>query len=518
MGANVLINRRGAPVSLMLAMALVIGACGSREIKGNGESAAAPTTATANPLEGQPTPAAEQAPADGESEPQAAGTTSGAEAPPAPAASGGSSGGAAAPSQASGQKRPGASQAPASPSAPRSAVAAPGRSGQGGSSPVPAPNQPGQPAVPSGKCSKALAPIMIGTVGAQSGVVGQAVGGVARAVQAWAAATNATGGLNCHPVKHLIEDDGSDPNRHKALVQKLVEQDRVVAFVGQNADFSGFSSVDYINQKRVPVIVGDGHQPWAWDSPFFFPPMVGGPEIAAISFGSAALTLKPQGKTKVGMISCVEVPICAMADERAPAAASKYGLQLVYKGRGSITQPDYTSLCLSAQSAGAQILFGVVDGNTMHRIARSCSSVSYKPTYLSPVAGLQDDFRTDPNLDGAVGGFNLTPWFQRDKPAISEYQDALRRFTPDAPITTATVAGWTAAKLFEAAAKNIADPPTNEMVLRGLWSVKNNDLNGLTHPLSYTEGQNAPHVTCYWPVMVQGGKWVSPNKGERTCD
>src|SRR5207249_97425 len=78
-------------------------------------------------------------------------------------------------------------------------------------------------------CSGPKSTITIGTVGTQSGVVGTYFASGVQGVQTWVSAINAAGGLNCHPVKFLVADDGGDPSRNQALVQQFVERDRVLA-------------------------------------------------------------------------------------------------------------------------------------------------------------------------------------------------------------------------------------------------------------------------------------------------
>ena len=511
---------RRSVAAVVAVVALVSAGCGSRDIKGNGDQAAAPVA-------GQPsTPGSDVSAAS----PVPAQSPAGNPAVGAAAPSGGTSAGAPSVSQASGATNGGASPgattpraaAAQTPAVAQSPGAKPGAEPSRSAATAPTPGAPGKPgpapAAPAVPGSTGCSPITIGTVGTFSGVVGQAMAGVGKAVQAWVTATNARGGLSCRQIKYFLEDDGADPNRHRAVVQKFVEERGVIAFVGNNAPFSGFSSIDYINQKKIPVVGGGGVEPWYYGkSPYFFPQASGGDLMTSVAMGSAQILAKPQGKTKVGVIACIETQICGTASDIAPKVAAQYGLEVVYRGRASITQPDYTSICLSAQSAKVEILYTVVDGNTTHRVAKSCSSVGFKPMYLSPLVGIQDDYKSDPNLDGTIGGFNVLPWFYRDSPAIKEYQDTLRQFAPDLPFTTSTIEGWAAAKLFELVAKNLPEPPTSQAILASLWKVKNNDLNGLTLPLTFNEGQTAPEVVCYWPVVVQGGRWSSPTNGQRTC-
>src|SRR5206468_7748556 len=78
----------------------------------------------------------------------------------------------------------------------------------------------------------ARAPIVFGTFGTGSGVIGRAVQPIITADKAWSADVNARGGLAGHPVKLIFGDDGGDPAAALAIAKRMVEQDKVVAFVG----------------------------------------------------------------------------------------------------------------------------------------------------------------------------------------------------------------------------------------------------------------------------------------------
>jgi ABC-type branched-subunit amino acid transport system substrate-binding protein len=346
-----------------------------------------------------------------------------------------------------------------------------------------------------------------------SGFAGEAIGGGPKGVQAWASAVNATGGVKCHPVKYVIADDGGDPNRHQSLVQQLVERDKVIAFVYNAAPLSGYSSVNYINQKRIPVMGNEGGSFWFHDSPFFFPVGIsGGEPFNELFFAAAAKSGSTAGKTKAALISCVEAPVCSGVDKNAEAYAKKYGLNLVYKAQGTMTQPDYTSHCLSAMNAGAEIFIVSMEGNSVHRVARSCDSVGFRPVYDTVVSAIRTDFAQNPSLEGFVGGLHSLGWFVTGNPNIAQFQDALKKFAPGLAPAPATASGWTTAKLFELAAQNIPEQPTSEAILDGLWSVKNNDVGGLTYPLTYNRDQKTPATKCFFTVVVKKGQWTGGDK------
>ena len=367
-------------------------------------------------------------------------------------------------------------------------------------------------------CSGRKSTITIGTVGEQSGVIGNLVANGAKAVQAWVASVNARGGLDCHPVKYLIADDGGDPSRHQALVRQMVEQQGVVAFVHMNAPLAGQAAVGYLTQKGIPVIGSEGGGQWFHESPMYFPQAASGTNVLRVAFASFGTVARQSGKTKLAVISCVEASICSGLNSLAPVEAPKHGMELVYRGQVSLVQPDFTSQCQAAKRAGAELFLIGADTNSAIRLARNCVSVGYAPQYslISSTAGPQ--LRSDPRLDGLAVGMPVIPWMITSNPEVQEFRDAIARFAPGLEPDSTTIPGWVSAKLFERAARDLPDEVTPQAILEGLWSINGEDLGGLTQPLTFRRGQNAPESpVCYYTVVLKDGEYSSPDGGKRTC-
>ena len=98
-----------------------------------------------------------------------------------------------------------------------------------------------------------------------------------------------------------------------------------------------------------------------------------------------------------------------------------------------------------------------------------------------------------------------------------EFHDAIRQYAPDMEDVQAAAVGWAAAKLFETAAAKIGDRPSSAQVLDGLWSIKNDDLGGLTTPLTFVKDQASLRGTCFFPTMVAHGQYTAPDSGKSTC-
>jgi branched-chain amino acid transport system substrate-binding protein len=381
----------------------------------------------------------------------------------------------------------------------------------------PATAGPAAAAAGAAACTKPLTPITIASVGQQSGLIGALTVAGTKGVQAWVAMVNARGGVNCHPVKYLVADDGGDPSRHQSLVQEMVERRGVQAFVYQDAVLTGQASVDYLTRKGIPVVGTENSGEFVYNSPMYFPQASSGNFLLEQPMFAAADTLKAKGLTRVGLLTCLEAAQCGVARSNFDAWSRQAGLTPVYNAQASLATGDFTSNCQGAQAAKVQALVTDLDASSNSRLARSCESIGYKPVLVSNGQAATQNSLADPRLEGFLLGVQVRPPFGGSSPAVDAFNAAMAKYAPGVPVDTNTMVGWVAAKLFEEATTHLSEPPTSASVLAGLWSIKNNDLAGLTYPLTFTKGQNAPKVFCYWLIAIQGGKFVSPNGGKRSC-
>src|SRR5690606_35763156 len=185
---------------------------------------------------------------------------------------------------------------------------------------------------------------------------------------------NAAGGLQCHPIRYVVLDDGGNPSTGLAQVRKLVEEEKAIALVYMDAVISGAGTVNYINQHRIPVIGSEGTSPWFYDSPYFFPQASNGDNYNAGAFGMIKYFAERHGLKKLATVTCVEVALCSGFYSIAPEQAGRRGVEVVYRGQATLVQPDYTSHCLAAKNAGADMLFVGLESNSIDRIVKSCNS------------------------------------------------------------------------------------------------------------------------------------------------
>lgn len=379
----------------------------------------------------------------------------------------------------------------------------------------------GQAAKSAAECPANLETIKVGHVGLFSGVAGPILGSAVTMMAAWAKDVNARGGLACHPVQVLTRDDGGDPGRSAALVKDLAAREKVVAFVG-SLTLAPIGFVKAVEQVEVPAVGGGGGDPRWFASPWLFPDGASRTNqiVGLVKHGV------DRGKTKLGVLYCVEAAACTESiKEIRDTAAKKAGATLVYDAPISVTQPDFTAQCLNARDAGVDQLALGMDGASMARVARSCSSIGYQPL-ISTVSGLLSPSQAkDPTLRsfGIVTAASYAPWTEKDQPGLREYHRVLQRWAPNLPPDGATVLTFVAARLFEKAIEKVADqarggPVGPALIVSGLGKIKNETLGGLTGPVTFTSGQKrAVSTSCVFYQLLDERGWTAPRGSKPVC-
>ena len=368
----------------------------------------------------------------------------------------------------------------------------------------------------SGGTTPKGAPLIIGSVGNYSGIAGASEKDGPKALQIWAAWVNDHGGVNGHPVKVYVVDDGMDPQRYQAAVKDLVENKHVIAFVDNFAPFTIQAGVKYLEQKRVPVIGGDCAE-YVWNqSPMLFPQC---PSYVAGMYDIAHTAAVYGVGKRFGAIICSEAAACTSTKHEwfDHGIAKKAGLDPVFEADVSIGQPDFTAECLQAQRDKVQIMSVVADVGTVSRVVNSCDRQGFHPQYIQASGTMDANLAKLPGMANALVSLNDFPWTVSGNNGINEFLDAYRTYAPNQPLTPNASQGWASAILFQQAAAHVSAHPSSAEILAGLWSMHNNSLGGLAPPLTFAKNKPAPAALCAFVMKVQGGVMKSPYGLKTIC-
>jgi branched-chain amino acid transport system substrate-binding protein len=361
-------------------------------------------------------------------------------------------------------------------------------------------------------------PIKVGFVCSCSGGQADGLGRSKDVAQAWANSVNDAGGINGHPVKLFVEDDGGDAAKAQRAVKTLIEQEKVIAIVGTTSS-AAEQWAKYAADKGVPVIGGNPFlTPASTDANWF--PIGSGVPVEQVGMSKL---VKENGKTKLGEVFCAETPICAQLGGLAKAAAAVVGGLEVQPGKAGVAQPNFNALCLSLKQGGVDALAVAQSGPTVTRVHGDCAKQGYKPVALNYAAGSSPLWLKDPNLNGMLMVASQANYQDDSIPQVKQFNAALDKYYPDLRESaqfglSGSWDTWLGGRLFEAAAKaaKLAPTSTPEDLKTGLYSLKDETLEGATAPLNYVKDQPT-FLTCYFVMGIQDGKYTSPQGTDPKC-
>ncbi|WP_019878129.1 ABC transporter substrate-binding protein [Sporichthya polymorpha] len=379
----------------------------------------------------------------------------------------------------------------------------------------------GTAAVSSATCSGSEAPVVLGQIGSFSGVLGAIFASARTAAAIHVQHINASGGLACHPVTLYAVDDGGDPSRAASHAQALLTTRKAVALVATFAPMSMSGIVPVVERHQVPMIGGDAIDPAWFANPLLFPQGAG---LDALVEGGLRQTVQ-SGKTKLGLLYCVEASLCTSIAKSIPDRAKAVGAEIVYSSAVSLTQTDFTAQCQNAKNAGVESFGMGVDGSAIARVARSCAALGYYPQFASGGGVISPAQSKDPGIrrNTMTTSSGNAPWMLTDTPGLKEYHAALARYAPGTEADGNSLSAWASMKLLEAAVQNLgpgaaAKPLTATDLRTGLGKVKNETLGGLAPPITFSPGQKAaPQIPCvYFELLTEKG-WTAPNGSKAVC-
>lgn len=357
-------------------------------------------------------------------------------------------------------------------------------------------------------------PIKLGFICSCSGPQKAVIAKAQDVARVWANHVNDTGGINGSPVELIIKDDGADPARALQAAKTLVEDDKVIAIVGE-ISLADAAFADYVTSKGIPIVGGGSPEPVFGESPNFY---ASGATLLALVTGTLA---QAEGNEKLGAMYCAESPVCAQLIPLAEGIAKLFDLEVI-PAKVSGTAPNHTAPCLSMKSKGADALYVASNGPVVQSVVADCHQQGYKPVNVAQTSTTTNVMLKDPNLENSkVASSNANP-YDDSLPAVKEFQDALEKYSPGL-LTSDQFAydafyPWLGGKLFEAAAEagNVDAKSTPKDVKKGLYALKDETLGGLSAPLTFTQGK--PFFSpCWFTMTIAGSTLKSENANKPTC-
>jgi branched-chain amino acid transport system substrate-binding protein len=358
-------------------------------------------------------------------------------------------------------------------------------------------------------------PINIGVIGSFTGPQASSSSQGSTVGPAWERYINEQlGGINGHPVKVFVEDDGGDPAKAQAAEKKLVDTDKVLAIVASSDNELSAFDTDAVS-KGVPVVSGAASATDWYTKPGLYVTVTDvlsgltGQVLIAKSFGKA---------TKFADLYCSEVAACGQANAPLQAAAQKAGLGFTSLAVSS-TATSYTAECLKLQQQKvdyAQLNFTTT---AAAKFVQDCQQQGYNPTWGTTAQAV------GPDLLGISDFTAYGPAFAFPSvggtPAVTTFVNAMKRFAKNDNWAEGTGSfTWTGLEAIHQALATAGPTVTAATVGNGLNSFKNESLNGLlANPLTFSAGKAVSFGAhpCSFVIGIKDGKTVAPDGLKTVC-
>jgi branched-chain amino acid transport system substrate-binding protein len=323
-------------------------------------------------------------------------------------------------------------------------------------------------------------------------------------VTAWVKYVNATGGIAGHPVQLFEKDTQSAPAASLTAAETLVQTDHVAVII---SDDSTDESVigPYTKRENVPVI-GVGYSTTTWNAlPNWYTTATSVPVLVTDELAAAEAV----HATGFGVLTCIEDPSCAEVGPLYKQAAA--AVHIPYAGLigASSSAPNYTAQCLQFIQDKASFIQVNLTSAAGVKAGTNCRQQGYDGWFGvgagSVVAANYDDPQL--KLTGALSGF---PWWSTAAP-VAQFRDVMKQYGPGVDYRDDTsTAMWGALQLFKTALAGATGPVSASTVTAAYDEIKNVTLGGLlAQPITFTKGQPAPLVNCFWLYQLQNGVFTS---------
>ena len=333
--------------------------------------------------------------------------------------------------------------------------------------------------------------ITIGNITAINGALGPYAFGVTLpGLQAWVNATNARGGINGRKIVLKTCDDSADGQQNLSCTTKLVTQDHVFAFVGNNSDACA-SSAKYEYQQGVPDVgfpLCNGY--------YMYPNMYSIYGNGYPHNGKLPPTNENQAQVykwahdnrhvSKGAFFFYIIPVSQEAGYFEETGANSVGISTAYEGGGNHegenpADPTFDTDVINMRAAHVDVIFDALDtaGN-----AKLCAAMDRQgftvPVKMSTVEvfGQAVGQWSSPCRDSVYAADASEPYSDTSNPVVAQFRKDFSTYEPHAQLHQWALDGYALGMLFGDAVKSMGASPTRAGFNKWMMSWKQPQAGG----------------------------------------
>jgi len=284
-----------------------------------------------------------------------------------------------------------------------------------------------------------------------SGAAASLYAPIGKAHEAYFKMINEQGGINGRKIRYVQEDDQYDASKTVPLVKKMVEEDKVFAFLGGLGTPNGVAVLDYVTSNKVPHIApSSGSGKWS-------EPVQPGYYAWQLNYKTEADILTKYGvdtlKKKKFAIFYQNDDFGKEGFNEAKAQLAKMGGEVVAEVPYNTSDTDYSAHALKLQQSGAEAVLTWAVPAPFGSLMKEAGKLGFKPTWLN--SAVVNDASVRKLANEEQQGSYFVAWLPNpedpanaDNPAIKDWRENLPKYGPDVPLNNFSLTGWGQARLF----------------------------------------------------------------------
>jgi len=316
--------------------------------------------------------------------------------------------------------------------------------------------------------------IIIGAHSPISGALGAVYAMIPRATGAYFSYINDTqGGVCGRKIVYKVEDDNYDPAKGLEVTRKLVEQDKVLATIGNLGDLPHASAFDYLNDANAPdLLVSAGAHKYGAD-PQGHPwtvQMIPDYRMEATFFGQYISDNLP-GKKVAVLYENQDFGIDGLAGVKEGLDESKN--RLVSEQPYEPTAIDIRSEVTNLKNAGAEVVVLYTTPGFTAQAVKDADRLGWRPQFLASYVNSDEiifQFADPKLLEGLITFqiYKMAAW--TDDPAIAEHHEIMTKYNGP-PAGNFTVYAQSLAELAVEVLGRTCDNLTREGLMDAIESI-----------------------------------------------
>lgn len=331
--------------------------------------------------------------------------------------------------------------------------------------------------------------IKVGTIAVQAGVLSFIGTPYVGGMKAYFDMVNDAGGINGRKITLLVEDDEFKADKAIASAEKLIEQDKVFAIVGQLGTPGVLAAADTVKEAGIPsVYFGSG-------------------AVALTKLGENFFPVQPnyeyEGKLMAQYVAneakANKIVVLYQNDDVGREGLTGIKEALIALGKESILSPtgeiafgaadkDFTAQIQKAKAENPDfvVIYGLSGGTA--GVLKEIEKVEFNVPMLTTYSNADASFLkiAAAGAPKMTANLHVMGWLEVDQAKLQPLMDAMKKYYPEVPVNAYTMAGWVAAETFVAGLKNAG----NDLTWKGYIAAmdKLDFKEGLAAQIKYAPG------------------------------